>query len=143
MGKSFDPSLKMTRRFYPHTYNMDGFYVAKLHKTGPTPPNAVLAPEKKNGTAASTSNADEEVVNKTPIATDDSDDASESAGKGRKKDEFGGFDEDEDEKYMERARRNSMRRRGLDPKALDRKASKESLNGKPTKESKKKVSKSG
>ncbi|KAJ9148346.1 NOL1/NOP2/sun family putative RNA met [Pleurostoma richardsiae] len=140
MGKKFDPSLKLTRRYYPHTYNVDGFFVAKFKKIGPTPANAVLAPEMKAQANASTSAAaDGEVIDKTPITDDETD------GEGKKKgDDFGGFDEDEDAQYIERAKRNAMRRRGLDPHALQRPkgAKKEDAEKKGKKEKKESKGKS-
>ncbi|RKF54244.1 25S rRNA -methyltransferase nop2 [Erysiphe neolycopersici] len=36
-GKKFDAKMTMTRRYYPHVHNVDGFFVAKLRKIGPTP----------------------------------------------------------------------------------------------------------
>ncbi|KAF4984681.1 hypothetical protein FZEAL_197 [Fusarium zealandicum] len=115
MGKKFDPSMRHTRRYYPHTYNVDGFFVAKFQKFGPTTAKASAPRDRSSGPA------DGEVIDKTPIATDD-----DEAGSGKANDDFGGWEEDEDKQYMEKGRRNAMRRRGLDPKSNSKKASKQS-----------------
>ncbi|KAK3694348.1 NOL1/NOP2/sun family-domain-containing protein [Podospora appendiculata] len=118
MGKDFHPSLKLTRRFYPHLYNVDGFYVAKFQKIGPTPANAVRAPggldSNKVAKTASAAAGDDEVVDKTPV-TEEGEEPT---------DDFAAFDDEEDQDYITRAKRNAMRRRGLDPKALNRVAKK-------------------
>ncbi|KAF1346617.1 NOL1/NOP2/sun family-domain-containing protein [Delphinella strobiligena] len=109
MGKQFHPTLKETRRYYPHAYNVDGFYVAKFKKVGPTPANAVKAQGQENlkMDKKNTVDVEEEVVDRAPIKDDDEDSV----------DDFGGFDEDEDDQFIERAKKKQIKKKGLDPRA--------------------------
>ena len=115
MGKSFDKSLKMTRRYYPHAYNVDGFFVSKFKKMGPSPTGA-----SANGAKLDIS--DDLDVDKRPIPETE-EEAQEN--------DFGGWDEDEDRVYMEKAKKNMLRKKGIDPKAHRGDASKkDNLKGK-------------
>ncbi|PKS09712.1 hypothetical protein jhhlp_004333 [Lomentospora prolificans] len=101
-GKKFDPTMTLTRRYYPHTYNVDGFFVAKLKKIAPD--GSVT---KKNKSSAADGDAMDSSVDKTPITDDEA----------KTDDDFGGFDDDADKAYIEKGQKNAMRRRGLNPKA--------------------------
>jgi len=76
-GKAFSPSLGLTRRFYPHVHNMDGFYVAKFK----VEKRAKLMPTKDL-------DVDSESISGTMDGT-------------RKVEEDVGFDSEEDRPYLE------------------------------------------
>ena len=105
MGKQFDAKMKMTKRYYPHAYNVDGFFVSKFKKVAPSPGRIA-----KDGAA--------EVVRRDNGEQADPM-ASLSTEDGDGDNDFGGFDESEDERYMEKAQRNRLRKKGIDPRAVN------------------------
>jgi len=108
MGKTFDRDMKMTRRYYPHKYNVDGFFVSKLRKMGPSPGSAgVGAGTKENGGKVNGEKGDGEVSVDDKALIED----------GEGEDTFGGWDEAEDEVFIEQAKRRRLKKRGVNPKA--------------------------
>ncbi|KAI9704694.1 MAG: rRNA (cytosine-C5-)-methyltransferase nop2 [Bogoriella megaspora] len=124
MNKKFHPSMKETRRYYPHAYNVDGFFVARFQKIGPTPANAV-ASGVTNGTKIDAGN--EELPDRTPVPE------SEDGDGANKDDDFGGWDDEEDAAYIERAKKQLLRKKGLHPKS-ERLAGDRKTNGSRRKE---------
>ncbi|KIW45880.1 ribosomal RNA small subunit methyltransferase B [Exophiala oligosperma] len=111
MNKKFDDKMPLTRRYFPHRENVDGFFVCKLKKTGPTPKNAGQA----NGSGEAEANTS--MVNGHKDKSDTDGETAEDAAD----DGFGGFDDEEDQKYIAQAEKKWLKARGLDPKAADRK----------------------
>ncbi|ANB13778.1 Ncl1p [Sugiyamaella lignohabitans] len=94
-GKKFDPSVKLTRRYYPHTYNVDGFYVAKFQKTsGSFHDNSKAGAREKERAIREDEDAE-------PLIHGD----------------FAEFNDPEDSALIEQTRRRSMKKKGLNPNA--------------------------
>ena len=110
MGKNFDPRMKMTKRYYPHAYNVDGFFVSKFKKLGPTiaGPGA-NAKMQHEGNGEETSLEDYSLLSTAAEETTDQD--------------FGDFDDNEDEVYMQRSQRKRLRRKGIDPRSRNERKS--------------------
>lgn len=127
MRKQFDAKMSLTRRYFPHRENVDGFFVCKLKKTGPSPASKAGA-AASDGTAPKADDLAEasgdEIIDKTPITNEDGT-AVDALG-----DTFGPFEDEEDAKIIARAERNRLRRKGINPKAAINKPKTDGLVGK-------------
>lgn len=107
MNKRFDDRMKMTRRYFPHRENVDGFFVCKLKKIGPGAPRGPAATAAGGLVSSSTREQRIGTVSNgsKPLTPEPQPDNT-----------FGGFDSDEDQEYMAHAKKQMLRRKGIDPK---------------------------
>lgn len=94
-GKHFSDKLLLTRRYYPHTYNVDGFYVAKFKKIAPSPHDITKAGAKEKESLARAEAEEEGIIH----------------------DDFAEFDENEDKELIEKSVVRSKKRKGINPNA--------------------------
>lgn len=103
MGNQFDTKMTYARRYFPHRENVDGFFVCKLKKIGPSPKPAPDTAIPQNGETLEVVEADKTLVGNVSDVGDD--------------DNFGGFDNSEDEILIERAKRRQLRKKGVNPRS--------------------------
>lgn len=123
MGKSFDPNMKLAKRYYPHTYNVDGFFVCKLQKTGPSSQGAQQRKQRgeqitTTGTTTNGTNGTDETngIEENTPSKQTINGSSHKITTINPKPDFGGWNSDEDQVYIERARKRAAKRKGKDPR---------------------------
>lgn len=107
-GKKFDSSVKLSKRYYPHVYNVDGFFVAKFKKFAPSPFD-----KSKAGASEKERMAREEALKEGLIS-----------------DDFAKFDNEEDKEIMKESIKQNLEKKGIDPRKVNIEEKLNKLEGK-------------
>ncbi|KAM0678044.1 rRNA (cytosine-C5-)-methyltransferase nop2 [Binucleata daphniae] len=69
-GEHFHPTIKLTKRLFPHVHNMDGFFIAKITKVKTEKTKSKEANTEKNEKTEETSKGSNETNNKGEVVED-------------------------------------------------------------------------
>ncbi|KAG7836996.1 hypothetical protein KL943_001035 [Ogataea angusta] len=96
-GKQFNQKVSLTRRYYPHAYNVDGFFVAKFQKVASSPHDVSKAGAKEKEMAAD----------------------AEAEKDGLIHGDFANFDDEADKEIMKESIKHNLKKKGINPNTVD------------------------